>query len=211
MRCNNCGFDNPANNAKCEKCNAPLEGSMIDNGQTESPTANYVSKATLKGCPKCGYPLISDNSICPQCGNEGGEKILQSDPHPGPNQKSGKSPIERTKTGTIMGDVPGRKLVGFLVTYGLDANGLFFPLYEGRNFVGRDAASDIHLQGDSGISGKHFSILYRDSNKKFKFKDEQSRYGTFVNGQELDEGELVNHDVIRVGSTQLIFIVIPQM
>ena len=30
MRCKNCGWNNPAGNEKCEKCNAPLAGSMID-------------------------------------------------------------------------------------------------------------------------------------------------------------------------------------
>jgi len=30
MRCNNCGWDNSSGLAKCEKCNAPLKGSMVE-------------------------------------------------------------------------------------------------------------------------------------------------------------------------------------
>jgi pSer/pThr/pTyr-binding forkhead associated (FHA) protein len=54
------------------------------------------------------------------------------------------------------------------------------------------------------------SILYRPVDKKFKFKDEQSSNGTFVNDVLMDEGELHNFDVIRIGATKLVFIAIPQ-
>jgi hypothetical protein len=183
MRCNNCGWDNPAENVRCEKCNAPMK--VSDN----------ISQKTARGCPECGYPLMSDNSTCPQCGygNGGDATKLYQDKLPA--------------GGTAM-NVAGRKLVGFLVSYSMDANGSFFPLYEGRNFVGRNSASDICLQGDNRISGKHLSILYRAVDNKFKFRDEQSSYGTFVNEQLLDEGELINNDVIRIGSTKLILITI---
>ncbi len=29
MRCSNCGWDNPDQNTKCEKCDAPLENELI--------------------------------------------------------------------------------------------------------------------------------------------------------------------------------------
>jgi hypothetical protein len=205
MRCNNCGFDNPASNAKCEKCNAPLDGSMTGNGQPEPSTANFVSKETVKGCTECGYPLMPDNSTCPNCGKVANGSASKPETHQEPDDI-----LPKTHKLTVMGTVTGRKLVGFLVTYSTDVNGLFFPLYEGRNSVGRDSASDVCLSGDSGVSGKHFSILYRVADKKFKFRDELSTYGTFVNGQLQDEGELANGDVIQAGSTQLIFMVIPQ-
>lgn len=32
MRCNNCGWENAPGNMKCEKCNAPLKGSMVGGG-----------------------------------------------------------------------------------------------------------------------------------------------------------------------------------
>lgn len=97
MRCNNCGWENPAGNQKCEKCNAPLSGSMISGNDT--PRRRYSSvgeelKGTLpeagKGpdagnrekpdpvergmggksaaCPQCGYPVSPAMSACPNCG-----------------------------------------------------------------------------------------------------------------------------------------------
>jgi hypothetical protein len=104
----------------------------------------------------------------------------------------------------------GKKLVGLLATYSLNPNGQIFNIFEGKNFIGRDMPVDICIP-DKEVSGKHFSILYRSADGKFKFKDEQSSNGTFLNEVLTDEGELTNFDVIRIGSTRLIFIAIPQL
>ena len=106
---------------------------------------------------------------------------------------------------------PGRKLVGFLVTYNRTPLGKAFPVYEGRNYVGRDASCDIAVTDDNLMSGRHMSILYRSVDNKFKFRDEQSSNGTFINKELLDEGELQNYDIVRVGSTLFIFVAIPQI
>ena len=95
MRCNNCGWENAPGNMKCEKCNAPLKGSMIDNGshgsqKNGSSTSNVPLRGTLnekdafnsnsnsnginidKGntkCRHCGYPVSANMNVCPSCGN----------------------------------------------------------------------------------------------------------------------------------------------
>lgn len=214
MRCKNCGWDNPDKNVRCEKCNAPLADSIkvnrdLPEAEDSFPSDNYLKKTAL-GCPECGYPMKPSDKKCPQCG-----RILREASYNVPESKGASLPYRGTVIGgaAIGSEVstPGRKkLVGFLVTYSPDANGLYFPLYEGRNIIGRDSASSICIPGDDQISGTHFSILYRPVDKKFKYRDEQSINGTFVNNQLSDEGELSDHDVIRIGSTQLITIVIPQ-
>ena len=105
----------------------------------------------------------------------------------------------------------GRKLVGFLVTYNRTPMGKAFNIYEGRNYIGRDASCDISIPDDNQMSGKHMLIRYLSGNNKFSFKDEMSSNGTYVNKELLDEGELQNYDIIRVGSTLFIFIAIPQV
>lgn len=105
----------------------------------------------------------------------------------------------------------GRKLVGFLVTYNRNPMGKAFNIYEGRNYIGRDASCDISIPDDNQMSGKHMLIRYLSGNNKFSFKDEMSSNGTYVNKELLDEGELQNYDIIRVGSTLFIFIAIPQI
>lgn len=91
MRCRNCGWENPAERQKCEKCNAPLIGSMIEDS-TPLKRKNYTSVAeNLKGtvpenadgifiqkdkaggnvpfkCTNCGYPVSSAMNVCPNCG-----------------------------------------------------------------------------------------------------------------------------------------------
>jgi hypothetical protein len=104
----------------------------------------------------------------------------------------------------------GRKLVGLLVTYSANPNGQVFNIFEGKNFIGRDMPVDVCIP-DNEVSGKHFSILYRSVDGKFKFKDEQSSNGTFLNEVLTDEGELNSFDVIKIGGTRLIFIAIPQL
>ena len=102
-----------------------------------------------------------------------------------------------------------RKLIGFLISYSNSPNGNFYPVYEGKNFIGRSALCHIHIQGDSSISERHLSILYRAVDRKIKFRDEQSSNGTYLNDQLLDDGDLKNFDKITIGSTQLIFMEIP--
>lgn len=91
MRCKNCGWENPQGNLKCEKCNAPLSGSMV-NGPSPSSASRQSEPSVLKGtipegqvfgsqagakidvsrdnhtCPKCGYPIARGMNVCPNCG-----------------------------------------------------------------------------------------------------------------------------------------------
>ena len=73
MRCKNCGWENPANNAKCEKCNALMTGSsgeQNDHSSSENPSSGgFDPKKTAKGCPECGYPQRGVEKSCPQCGH----------------------------------------------------------------------------------------------------------------------------------------------
>ena len=99
MRCNNCGWDNPDNSQRCEKCNAPMKDSMVMPKSDASDTrSNTPISGTVKGgnaslpyldnpvadqpneerqkpdqgqsvCSKCGFPVHKDAVKCPQCGN----------------------------------------------------------------------------------------------------------------------------------------------
>ena len=113
--------------------------------------------------------------------------------------------------GNVKPGDPGRKLVGFLVTYNRTPMGKAYNIYEGRNYVGRDASCEISVPDDTQMSGKHMLIRYLSGNNKFSFRDEMSSNGTYVNKVLLDEGELQSYDIIRVGSTLFIFIAIPQI
>ena len=188
----------------------------------------YDSAIYGDNCPFCpsGGTVVSNFGSGDTIGNFGGTEINQEGgrtqlggtaangptiPMGGGNQGggiSGGTVIRPIGGGT--GTPSGKKIVGLLITYDTVSTGQVFNIYEGRNYIGRDAVTDVNIQSDSQISGKHFSILYRLADGKFKFKDEQSSNGTFVNDVLTDEGELKTFDLIRIGSTKLTFIAIPQ-
>ncbi len=93
----------------------------------------------------------------------------------------------------------GRKLVGWLVSFTIDPNGIDHKLYEGRNLIGSDGMCDITVPNDAAVSSKHLTILHRMGH--FKFKDELSTNGTFVNDVFEEEGNLKDGDMIRIGDT----------
>ena len=90
MRCDNCGWNNPDNLEKCQKCNQDLrpviaEVQKINEPEAiEQPSAPKVFKETTLDaerfmaannkavkpsvCPECCYPLMPDTDVCPNCG-----------------------------------------------------------------------------------------------------------------------------------------------
>ena len=97
-----------------------------------------------------------------------------------------------------------RKLVGWLVSYSLDKMGVDFPLYEGRNIIGRHESCNITVN-DNMVSSIHAVLLFRAG--KYSITDQQSVHGTFVNGKDIDLEAcyLQDGDEIRVGDTVFLF------
>ena len=139
----------------------------------------------------------------------GETKIHQHQEQQMPQKPIGGGTVIRPPKGAA--STQGRKLVGFLVTYNRNPLGKAYNIYEGKNFIGRDRSCDISVPEDNQMSGRHMSILYRNVDNKFKYRDEQSSNGTFVNKELSDEGELQNYDIIRLGGTVFIFIAIPKL
>jgi len=171
-------------------------------------------------CPSGKGTIVNNNNIGAgdTVGNLGsgaevnqgsGRTVSQVPTIPMGDVAGGGTIIRPAKENTAM--LTGRRIVGLFVTYNTVMTGQVFNIYEGRNYIGRDVNFDINIKGDLQVSNKHFSVLYRVADGKFKFKDEQSSNGTFLNDVLTDEGELTTFDVIRVGSTKLIFIAIPQI
>lgn len=93
MRCRNCGWENDLGALKCDKCNAPLSGSMIDNhqySQREKESFEPILKKTvrecdalndmndnLRRCSSCGYLYNSEMDNCPNCGGSEPDNHIQ--------------------------------------------------------------------------------------------------------------------------------------
>lgn len=112
-----------------------------------------------------------------------------------------KEKIPGQKKQAPAGPRPTRKLIGWLVSYTIDANGIDFRLFEGRNTIGRKPSNDICVDTDVVISSHHATVRYRKG--VTKIKDEFTTNGTYVNGKDIDDEvvQLNDGDEIKIGST----------
>jgi FHA domain len=110
-----------------------------------------------------------------------------------------------------------RRLTGMLVTYTWRPEGEYFPVREGKTFIGSGDVSsealhrrcDIHVPHDETMSAEHALILCRQGH--YEILDQISSNGTFLGGQMLkaNQGtELPNYADIKTGSTLWTFIMI---
>lgn len=174
------------------------------------PNGHYYEN-TMSACPYCPSEQQSDFNKTQIIQNTDDKtKIMQGDKTSLQTSKPdfNKTAIfsgnleEKQQVQQVQSHGAGRKLVGWLVSYTLDPLGQDFKLREGRNIIGSDSACDISI-ADAQVSGKHLTILYRMGD--FKFKDELSTNGTFINDEFVEEGNLKDGDVIRIGQTVLKF------
>ncbi|HXX65731.1 MAG TPA: FHA domain-containing protein [Polyangiaceae bacterium] len=101
-------------------------------------------------------------------------------------------------------EAPPKVLRGFLVAYGTNPSGDFWPLTGGRHTIGRFGTGDgldIALQ-DPTISSRHAAIVVDGSSGSVGLEDTGSTNGTFVNDEHIGYGgrrELKDGDRIRFG------------
>jgi sigma-B regulation protein RsbU (phosphoserine phosphatase) len=72
------------------------------------------------------------------------------------------------------------------------------PIAKGHFEIGRRETNDLRLAG-SEVSRDHAEIDAQDN--QFLIRDRNSRYGTYVNGEQVTERALVHGDRIRLGRT----------
>jgi hypothetical protein len=87
----------------------------------------------------------------------------------------------------------------------LDHNGRRYLLTGARTSVGRDGSADIQID-DSGLSRKHFEILWDGSSAGVR--DLGSTNGTKLNGQAISESPLASEAVISAGRSEFTFRVV---
>jgi phosphoserine phosphatase RsbU/P len=72
------------------------------------------------------------------------------------------------------------------------------PIAKGQFEIGRRETNDLRLAG-SEVSRDHAEIALQDNH--FVLRDRNSRYGTYVNGEQVAERTLAHGDRIRLGRT----------
>lgn len=97
-----------------------------------------------------------------------------------------------------------RSLAGFLVSYEGNDLGVFFPIHQGQNLVGRKgAAPGLHVELEHGTTSSRHAMLFASARPgRLKVEDLGSTNGTFVGDLMLERGkkrELKDGDVVRFG------------
>ncbi len=99
-------------------------------------------------------------------------------------------------------------LVGFLVTFQNEPNGIFWSIRSGRTQLGRAGADKVDIGiNDASSSSRHASVSADPATGQAYVQDDGSRNGTFLNEQKLNSGEqrqLHDNDRLRLGSTTLV-------
>lgn len=99
-------------------------------------------------------------------------------------------------------------VVGWLVCVKGNDKGRDFRLHSGNNFVGRDADRDVCIQGDSSVSGKHFSVSYDQRHDRYFISMGEGKEMVYVNDEPLTASAITlkKGDKIEVGATMLVFV-----
>lgn len=180
------------------------------------PNGHYYDEK-LGDCPYCPKPqntqiptvMNDDKTVIHNAGGDSNNDKTQIFTPQGGGNDAGLdktrivNPSQQTNMGPIEPVKNSRKLVGWLVSYTIDENGVDYKLFEGRNSIGADKGNDIVIGNDAAISTKHLTILFRLGT--FKYKDELSTNGTFINGVIGDEGNLADGDMVKIGNTEFRF------
>lgn len=85
--------------------------------------------------------------------------------------------------------------------------GEVFNIYRGSNTIGRDDNQTVQLQDDSTISRSHAKIDVTDGS--VLIINQSMTNPTRVSGEEVMERELVDGDIIQIGSTRLKVTIVP--
>jgi pSer/pThr/pTyr-binding forkhead associated (FHA) protein len=204
MICKICNAENDHNAKFCIGC-----GSQLLRESTKVCTNGHIYSSNLTKCPFCPSPDLKKQV--------GINNIYSSDDTATFSQKSGGGDKTKIMGGgkgvgnktVIVGSDPdtnkpkmGRKLIGWLVSFTRILEGEDFKIYEGRNLISSSNDGDIIIN-DPSVSSPHCMILFR--NGIVKVKDELSTNGTFINGNNIDEEELKDGDLLKVGKTELKF------
>ena len=105
-----------------------------------------------------------------------------------------------------------RPLVGVLYSISAGIEGELFPVYVGRNTIGRDQSCDICLR-ETSVSAQHAMLLARKQTNEdggefinVIFSDNNSSYGTIINGERLGFEKVTcsDGDVITIGQNYVL-------
>lgn len=127
-----------------------------------------------------------------------GYRIMNPKPLRKPVQKEIDSPIKRKPVITqVFRDDP----VATLIATSGPLKGKAFNIYSGTNTVGRDDNQTVQITDDATVSRSHATIIARDGT--ILLTNHSATNPTKVDGEDVQEREIKDDDIIQIGSTKL--------
>ena len=167
-----------------------LEGGhpLMQGGSDQfGPTGYAPQQQPPMGPPPMGPPPMGPPPAPPQMG-------------PPPSALGAMPPQQKSPPPAQTGE--RRALAGFLVSYQDDALGKFWPLWQGKNNVGRaDTGAKVDIEVAHGTTSTHHAIVDCDP-QRFILSDLGSTNGTFHNEEAIGfqgKREVRDGDKIRFG------------
>ncbi len=166
-------------------------------GQQQSPMTRKVQ-------PSQGDPLA--NAYRQSAGTQGRQHTVVAGMNPAGADPTGATRGVQSQPAETKIVIQDRPIVGVLFSLSRTSLGEIFPLYMGRNVIGRDSECDVCLQEET-VSGRHAVIVVRNIPQPtprliVSIKDTDSSCGTFINDESTDfDVHLVeNNDRLRFGA-----------
>ena len=139
----------------------------------------------------------------PAAGPTGAPPAAPSSPPPEPAPAAAASASGASEPDAVPDDAP-KTLVGFLISYHSNELGDFWPIRQGKTFVGRkDAAPGLDMEIDHPTTSSRHAVIYASGRPgRVKVEDLGSTNGTFLKQEKLsanEKHELKDGDEIRFG------------
>ena len=180
MNCPKCGTENRGEAKYCKRCNQRMVAAAQPAYRPDgaAPAAAGKRRTVVEGASPAAPAGAPAGAPAAPFGKgrtvvEGTVAEPQGGFAPGAAPGPGSRPV-----------ADSRRLVGWMITYDLDASGIDYQIREGRNFIGSDAgAVDVVIprSKDSKVSSEHSLILYKKG--VIKIADKMSTNGTWVDAE----------------------------
>jgi hypothetical protein len=176
----------------------------------EDQKAGSVPGAGSFACLDCDAPIVlTALDALPDCPSCGGTSFRRAslfehvEPHETPTAEglwSGPQGTVDEWLDEVRASLQGP---GQFIAFQSDGGVTFRSLDEGWTRIGRSAAADLQLD-DPTVSRRHALIVCESG--KARVLDDRSLNGVFVNGEQVEWGELADGDEIAVGRYRIYFI-----
>lgn len=194
----------------CPRCDAERRLSQKTVSPAALETTDDAPAAHMSDTPtRSDIEPVPDSDAPPSLPQR--SAAMQRNPTITPGMQDAPEDDAALRSNAMPGAATNRKLTGVLVTFSWRPQGQLFPLYEGRNVIGRGTIEaegnrpvDVQITNDEMLSNDHATIRCRPGTSLFELVDNLSTNGTFYKGAEIERAAIKLEDGarFRTGATE---------